>query len=48
MKKFNGPVEKTVEWLGGSDEGEKRWWLVAKCLAGLAGIAVLVYLQLPR
>lgn len=46
MKKFNDPVEKAAEWLRGTDEGDKRWWLVLKVLAGLAGLGVLVYVQI--
>lgn len=45
MKKFNDPVEKAADWLRGTDGGEKRWWLVLKILAGAAGIAALVYIQ---
>ena len=45
MKKFNDPVEKAGEWLGGTDEGAPRWWLVLKVLAGVVGLGVLVYIQ---
>lgn len=47
MKKFNDPVEKAAGWLGGAEEGEKRWWLLAKLVAGVLGLLVIVYLQLP-
>ncbi len=45
MKKFNDPVEKAAEWLRGTDEGDKRWRLVLKILAGVVGLGVLVYVQ---
>lgn len=45
MKKFNDPIERAADWLRGTDEGEKRWWLVLKILAGAAGLAALVYIQ---
>ena len=33
------------EWLNGTDEGDKRWWLVLKVVVGVVGLGVLVYIQ---
>lgn len=47
MKKFNDPVEKAADWLRGTEEGEKRWWSLAKLVFGILGLLGIIYLQLP-
>ena len=47
MKKFNDPIEKGTGWLRGTEEGEKRWWLVLKAVLGVIGLILLVNAQLP-
>lgn len=47
MKKFEDPIERGMDWLRGTDEGEKRWWLVLKAVLGVIGLILLVNAQLP-